>query len=221
MIQVDLLPEDFRSKEKVGFQLTDLASSKSILGCLALSVIISVLLVIFKITIITPQYKAAQDLHFQHSPTIARIQALKAEIARLQDQERKVKESMSRPFFWTDVMNGFAESVVKGIWLDQIQVKKVKTGSTLPAANSATGREVPVYANILVISGEVISGEDPTATVSQFTSSILKNQKLNPVFQEVFVKDIKKKSDKNNLYTFEIHATFKESNSAIFEAFVS
>lgn len=221
MIHLDLLPEEFRVEEKTGFQLASLASSKSILIFLVFCIGLSVLMLLFKTFIAVPQYKAAQDLYFQHSPSVARMQALKAEISRAQDQERLLNVGMSRPFYWTDVMNGLSESLVKGIWLNQIHVKKIKIGTTAPAANSATGRELPVFANILIISGEVISGEDPTATVSQFTSNLIQNNMMSKMFQEVSVKELKKKSDKNNLYSFEVHAIFAEANGRIFEAFLA
>lgn len=199
MIEINLLPQEFRGKQKKEVSGPGLPSRKVIIAFLAVLIAVEGLLgaLVFVrkggLGGLTAERKKLE-------PAARRIQTVKAETARLQARSLELEKAMYRRIRWAQLLNAVSDGMTDEVWLTKIWLKrevKVIAGKTAPRKLKAkdrlektesekkqedTGRSVTKY--VMVLNGTVSPRADSTAAVGKFITSL----ELNPVIQSLFSK---------------------------------
>ena len=180
MIEVNLLPEELRLREK-GFEV-----SKE----LAILIGVSALLILASLYFLLAGWVVSQEHSLkkwlaeksQLEIPLKEVTQLKQEIQVLQDHFQKAEKILSRSFLWSKKLNQISDLLVSGIWLTELtlQKKTLTQGGTVVSTESA-----------LIISGRAYSkSHEETALVGRYLSVLKSDQDFFQHFKDIQVENI-------------------------------
>ncbi len=180
MIEINLLPEELRLREK-GFEV-----SKE----LAILIGVSALLILASLYFLLAGWVVSQEQSLkkwlaeksQLEIPLKEVTQLKQEIQALQDHFQKAEKILSRSFLWSKKLNQISDLLVSGIWLTELtlQKKTLTQGGTVVSTESA-----------LIISGRAYSkSHEETALVGRYLSVLKSDQDFFQHFKDIQVENI-------------------------------
>ena len=204
MIQINLLPAEYRPKTPSKFTLPELPIKKSLftaLGVLFALQITASLFAGYEAFQLASVKNEIKRLEGQAAP----IAKEKAEIRRIGERLTKTISMMDRKYYWSSLLNGLTQSVTKGVWLTGVALAELK-----PAEGDKKDDKTPLPL-VLRLDGSVVGPGEETASIGKF----LKELKNNPVFNELFSSIelsnmVQKKVRDFDVYDFSIYCTFKD-----------
>jgi Tfp pilus assembly protein PilN len=213
MIEVNLLPEEFRKKEAVKLMLPEIPILKilpMVLGGFLALLILFVVIAGFQ----EIQYNAVRaqiaDLTQKHGDMVKH----KADTADLGKKLQQLESMAGRKFYWWKLMNSLSDSMTKGVWLRGLSISEMTVQAPpapavkgAPAAKSGgTTKEW-----FLKVEGSTVAQGQETAYVGKFIKELKDNKTLSGVFEGIELSDMnQRKIREYDVYDFVLMCKFKK-----------
>ena len=226
MIEINLVPEQYRKKEVRTVKLPPLALTRYMVALLVGLAIVAMA----TCALVAQKYFERQSLDKQKlaiAPQAREIESLKNDTAAIQKKLKTLRQMTDHPFYWARVLNVISNELTDGVWLTRIaleekiikkdegkakRVKKTKSGDK----EKTKGAGVPgaVRQVTLVISGLADSKIGGTASVTSFSQNLDKNEEFKQAFSKVVIDKIGRAKDmKDQLFEFTISCSVKEKKA--------
>lgn len=228
MIEINLLPQEYRKKEPrfKGFDITQLnLQSIPIMHIIAGAVAVLVfaqatvmLLGVYgraKVSRLTKEIAVLQ-------PDKKTADSLKARAAENAKKIAVIDDLMFKRYSWAHKLNGLSDSMTPGIWLsemsyDERQVEKYVPAPARQAQGKDAGEPPPMVRQvarnrILVIAGYAAgAGDQGTALVGKFIKSLKEAADFNADFSDIVLDSIRSdKADGQDVMAFRITCMFRD-----------
>lgn len=200
MIEINLLPPDLRVKKKEPFKLPSLPIIPIVAGAVGVLVVIQILMLLFI------QVKGVSSNSLKKK--IALISSANKEAINIDNSLREIaskadvidKLTNSR-FNLARKLNDLSDSMVSGIWLRTIDVKK----------GEAIG-EPGILRELWVLEGSsLVSGKSQEAPIGKFVNSLKENTSFSSDFGEIELAKVERKKVQNTeIMNFVIICHFKK-----------
>jgi len=228
MIEINLLPEEYRKKDAQAKRM-DLAKFNvqnlplfKIAGA-ALAVMVAVPVLLFFIGLYARAHLSSMEKRYnQMAPAKVEADALKSEIEMVNKKMQAIDELMVKRFSWARKLNDLSDSVTPGIWLTElsyseklterpvtINIKGMKPKGQNDARKTVMEKALEKY---LIISGYASGmGEDGTAAVGKFIKSLKDSSAFYSDFSGIELGAIKTdRIEDQEVMSFKITCMFKE-----------
>lgn len=200
MIEINLLPEGLRKKKAKHLKIPRLPAVpiiSAIVGFLILIQIILVLAVQVKKATLSSLNKKFTSI----SAGSAEAKILEDKLKELLAKVDAVEKLTSSRFDWAENLNDLSDSLVSGIWLRSLYIKKVDAG-----ISTTTPKQ------LLIIEGSsIVSGEREAGCVGEFVNSLKENKEFSESFHEIeLTRVVRRKIRHTEAIDFIITCYFKE-----------
>jgi hypothetical protein len=200
MIEINLLPEKLRVKKRQALALPTLPIIPIVIGIVGLLVAIQLLLTV----VVQARKVVFNSLNGKYSSISASyLQATTLE-GNLKDLTNKIdtaeRLSGSR-FKAAKKLNDLSDSMIPGVWLKSLEVKKGESPS-----------EPGILRETLVIEGStIVSGEREDGYIGKFVNSLKENASFSEDFSGIELTKVERKKIRNTeVLDFIILCTFKK-----------
>lgn len=199
MIEINLLPEELRKKKRQPLKLPKLPALPIVAGIIGFLIFIQVLLLIM----VQAKKASFNSLNKRLTSISASSAGAKALENRLKEFSSKVDAAnrlSSFRFNWAKKLNDLSDSVVSGIWLRRIYVKRTASGD-----KSAVPRQ------LLILEGSsIVSGAEEPGSVGKFVNSLKENSSFFGDFDEIELTKVeRRKIGRTEVIDFIIACHFK------------
>ncbi len=205
MIEINLLPEELRKKEKIKLDLPEVPVFK---------ILSTVLIVVISAQILLSTFAVYQKIEFIRTKKAVEklinedreIAARKAETLAMSNDLKEIKAMTERKFLWAVLLNALSDSMTKGVWLRSLSV------ATL-AANEPTSKKKGGKVQkrrILNLEGSVIGSGQETAIIGKFIQQLKESPRFGEWFEDIKLSAINQKKIKDfDVYDFVLIGIFK------------
>ncbi len=208
IIQINLLPEELRKKERIKLSLPEVPVRKALIlffGALfAVQASLSVFALVQKGGVGRVK-KEIVELKIQNKEIMLR----KADTASAKTHLKEIAGLTTRDFFWTKLVNDLSDSVTKGIWLLQLNLEEIEASAGALSQKAKRGKS---HAKIktLRIDGRAVGQGQETAFIGKFIKELKENASLSEIFQDVKLSNInQKKIREADVYDFSLTCIFR------------
>ena len=241
MIEINLLPAEFRGKEKKETSaMPELPYKRLFIVLFAVVLVLEGLLgwLVFyrkgELAKLTVERK-------QIEPAAHRIQAVKTETVRVQTWLLELEQLTTRRILWTRLLNAISEGMTDDVWLTKMSIKReikavsqkaaprrVRPGAKnrdkdpekeeTSAKKQEPGRPVTKY--LMVLNGTVSPKVDSTAAVGRFIKSLETSPTVQMYFSKVWLEKIDHvEEDEGNAeqFNFTVTCLFNKEAGADFD----
>jgi len=207
MIEINLLPEEFKKKEPVKFALPEVPIRKTLTVFLG---------IFFGLQGILTAYTWYQKLElFKFSNEVVRLTAQTKETAQWKTEtafsQNRLKEAdlvRRRNFLWTVLLNEISDSMTKGVWLRDFSVQEGQEAQVVKKNKKAAASSQKV--RYLKLEGSVIGPGQETAYIGKFLKELKDRKKLSGLFDTIEISNINQKKIKDfDVYDFTVVCVFK------------
>ena len=207
MIEINLLPEEMRKKERIKLDLPAIPVFKILSVFLAVFVGIQVFLSIFAIYQRLEYTKVKNDVA-RLTKENDQIIKLKSETTAINNLLKEAKSLTDRKFFWSMLLNALSDSMTKGVWLRSLSIGFVNAEQGKPAdARSPKAR-------VLNLEGSVVGPGQETAFIGKFIKQLKENPRFSELFDDVKLSNMNQKKIKEfDVYDFVLVALFKKETN--------
>lgn len=195
MIEINLLPEELRRKERLKLPKEFYIIGISMLGFLIILHATTGMLIEWRKHRVVKLNRRWTEL----APLKKEIDIVKQELADLNQRVEGIDQLMVKRFLWSEKLNQLSDLIVPGIWLREL--------SLLPHVES---RDLPPT---LTLKGSVISrrGEE-TAVVGKFMANLKNDKGWSFDFDKIELKSMQRRKIKDTeIMDFVLICYFKES----------
>lgn len=230
MIEINLLPEEFRKKQerfkKINISKINVQNIQilNIAACV-FGILITIQVILFFIGIYSKSMLTSLEARYKEIfPKKKEALTLKAQVETINKKISAINELMVKRFSWAKKLNDLSDTVTAGIWLTELSYNEKlaeKTKDTpeikLPKEKNQALPLKPVTEKILlkylVISGFASSmGEEGTALVGKFIKGLKENDSFYSDFSEIELGVIKSdRIEEQEVMNFKITCLFKET----------
>ncbi len=213
MIEINLLPDEFRKKETVKLMLPEIPLLKIL--PIVVAVFMALLLIFVLVAVVQwVQFSAVTaemaGLSKQHAEMIKQ----KNETTETAKKLQQLETMAGRKFFWWSLMNALSDSVTKGIWLRELAVVEM-TPPAVAAPKTSAANSVkpppPTKAWFLKLDGSTVAQGQETAYVGKFIKELKDNKALSGLFEGVELADMnQRKIREYDVYDFVLLCKFKK-----------
>lgn len=192
MIEINLLPEDLRvrqkNKETKQIDISRIPLKQIVIIAIAIFVVLQILAATtlflkrnsFKkldqrLKALEPQYKIAQSLKF--------------DARRLNSRLSAVNELTSKSILWSKKLSDLSSAITDGIWLHELSLKD-EEGQKARQAMPADKQAQPSGRQAMLLKGSAVSypGGEETALIGSFINSLKSNQDFFEDFEDIKLK---------------------------------
>ena len=215
MIQTNLLPEEFRKKERIKLTLPEIPLRKFSLiffGVFFVAQLSLSFFAFYKKTRIGDAKKEIAAFKAQNRDLTLR----KTETAMMKVRLKEAEALTRHDFFWSRLLNDISDSIPKGVWLTRFSVQEAE--GTAEAVRAASGRarkgQAFAAAKVLRLEGSAVGPGQETAIIGKFIKELKENAGLEEIFQDVKLSDINQKKIRDaDVYDFVLICVFKQGKS--------
>lgn len=199
MIEINLLPEELRKKKRQPLKLPKLPALPIVAGIIGFLIFIQVLLLIM-VQAKKASFNSLNKRLTSISASSAEAKALENRLKEFSSKVDAANRLSSSRFNWAKKLNDLSDSVVSGIWLRRIYVKRTES-----SAKSA------VPTQLLILEGSsIVSGAEEPGSVGKFVNSLKDNGSFSEDFDEIELTKVeRRKIGRTEVIDFIIACHFK------------
>ena len=205
MIDINLLPEELRKREKVKLDLPEIPVFKILSVILVVVVSAQILLSAFAV------YQAMTFIGLKKKLEVLtkenrEISARKAETVAMATQVKEIQALTERKFLWSVLLNALSDSMTKGVWLRSLSV------TTFGAEDAGSRKkENAPKKRVLNLQGSVIGSGQETAIIGKFIKQLKESPRFGELFEDIKLSAINQKKIKDfDVYDFVLFGVFKK-----------
>lgn len=200
MIEINLLPEALRKKKGKPLNLPKLPAFPVLVGIIGLFIVLQIILVFVA--------QAKKATFSSLNKKLTSISTSSEEAKRMEDELKTISAKITTVeqlsalrLAWAKKLNDLSDSLISGIWLRSIYLKKTET--TDPSAKPK---------RILMVEGaSIISGEKEQGYVGEFVNSLKANKEFSGDFYEIELVKVERRKIRNTeVIDFIVACHFKE-----------
>ena len=223
MIELNLLPQEFRRKKRKKIELPKLPIIPFAVVIFGILIVLQVSLM--GITLMLKSREARLEKRWEEiRPKKIELDKLKKEIGDINKQSDAINELMKERVLWSKILNEISSSITPNIWLTAISYDEKaekrpvkKTAKKVPAKSarkkSKTKETYETYAvRTLLISGNAAGrGEEAPAYIARFINALKKDKTFSVYFEDIEPVSMKKMQVAGEeVMDFTLSCTFKE-----------
>ena len=204
MIEINLLPEELRKKEKIKLDLPEV---------LVFKILSVILIVVISAQILLSTFAVYQKIEFMRTKKAAEtlisedheIAARKAQTLAMSNHLKEIRAMTERKFLWAVLLNALSDSMTKGVWLRSLSV------ATLVADEPVSKKKEKIQKRrILNLEGSVIGSGQETAIIGKFIQQLKESPRFGEWFEDIKLSTINQKKIKDfDVYDFVLIGIFK------------
>lgn len=186
MIEINLLPEKLRVKKRQALALPSLPIIPIAIGVVSFLIALQLILIVWvqakKMTFnsLSRKYSSVSSSNLQ-------AMTLDSDLKEISSKVDAVDKLLNSRFQLAKKLNDLSDSVVSGIWLKSIDVKKGEAPN-----------EPGVLKEVLVIEGSsIVSGEKADGFIGRFIDSLKDNASFSADFEEIELSKVERTKIKN------------------------
>ena len=208
LIQVNLLPEEFRKKEGMKLALPDMPIQKALIAFFGVFFLLQVAVTSFAF------YQKGRMAGVESELAKLRVSTRdvlkqKSETAAMRSRLNEIESLTGRDFYWTELLNSVSDSISKGVWLTYFEMTEIIDPADV-GGNPRTARKI----HILKLQGSVIGQGQETAYLGQFINEMKNNTRLAGLFDDIKLSNMnQRKMGKLDVYDFVLLCYFKRVKS--------
>ncbi|MBP7056734.1 MAG: hypothetical protein KBB52_07765 [Candidatus Omnitrophica bacterium] len=227
MIEINLLPQEYRKKEPrfKGVEISQLNLQK--IPVIYILVVTVAILIIAQITIfLSGIYARARltDLEKRYStikPDKQKFDELSSRVSATKKKITAIDELMGKRSTWARKLSDLSDSMTPGIWLTNLSYDERATERIIPRTNtkgSADGalppiKQLTVNRNLIISGYAAGADEQGAALVGKLIKSMKENPGLSDEFSDIILGSIKsEKVEGQDVMNFRITCIFKENS---------
>lgn len=200
MIEINLLPEKLRVKKKQSMEISALPFIPIAIAAAGLLIAVQLILIVW----VQAKQVAFDSLSKKYSSiSSSNLQAmtLDSNLKEISSKVEAVDKLLNSRFQLARKLNDLSDSVVSGIWLKSVDIKKGQAGNAPGALREA-----------LVIEGSsVVSGERADGYIGSFITSLKDNASFSEDFEEIELSKVERAKIRNTeIMDFVIIGHFKK-----------
>lgn len=200
MIEIDLLPEKLRVKKKQALSLPSLPIIPIVIAVIGVLVAIQLLLVVL-VQAKKVVFNSLNGKYSSISTSYLQATTLEKDLKDLTYKIDTVEKLSGSRFKVAKELNDLSDSLVPGVWLKSIDVKKEES-----AAEGGALREA-----LVIVGSSIVSGEKEDGYIGKFVSSLKGNASFSEDFSAIeMVKMERKKIRNTEVLDFIVVCTFKK-----------
>lgn len=195
MIEINLLPIEFRAKKEFSFE--QIFKTKIIFTVLAYFILFHLLLHIVAF-VNTKRLNILKNNWRALSSKEEKIDQLKDELSKIDEKIPLIEQLISNRVLWSKKMNQLSNQIISGIWLNKLGIEKRKT---------AEGE----FLECLIIRGSAASRtKDEPALIGRFMQNLKDDPSFSSDFTEIELGPIKKRLiEQTEIMDFVLNCWFK------------
>ena len=208
MIEINLLPKEFRKKKKRPEQTLKIPVIPIAIGTAGVLVITHVLL-LFILANRENFLKTLESRWEQMQPQREKTEKISRQITALEKKAVAVREIAKPDLDWSELLTGLNQAVISNVWLSDFQLKfqgrrgKKQTIDDQPVSLDLTGFALG-------------KSEVATNLVAKFINSLKKNKRFSIYFTEIELEDMRNiEIDGEEVMVFNIGCRFKAIESVL------
>ena len=182
MIELNLLPQELRKKEKKQVEMPKIPIISISIGIIGILILSYILLNLFLannrnlLIVLTDKWQ-------QMDPQKKKVEKIVLELSELEKQAAALKKVAKPDMDWTDLLSGLNKAMIPNVWLSDMKLVTSKEKET---------KGMPVS---LAISGYVVGKqeEQETSIVAKFITSLKAQKEFYDNFKEVELKNMSSK----------------------------
>lgn len=220
MIEINLLPPEFRKKDRREIRLPQLPYARLLFGALAFLVFCEAVLLAF--TVVERSRAGKLGGEYQRlEPEIKRMRALKEDTARAQARLKALGKLSARPFHWTHVLGALSSAMTGEVWLTEIsldaggdaagtQALRPAKARSAGAKDAGKGPAPESWKCALVIRGASAVAGQETGAIGRFIRSLKANEFLKKRVEDFELEKIDRRTvDKVTHFDFTVTGPLK------------
>ena len=219
MIELNLLPPEFRKKKRKKIELPKLPIIP--FAALIFGILIVLQISLLGIIFLLKTQEARLDKKWEEiAPKKIEMDRLKKEIGDINNKTDAINELVKERVLWSGILNEISSSITPSIWLTSLSYdEKTEKTEVKKAAEKSAGkksRKKQTYetrdVRTLLISGNATGrGEEAPAYIARFINALKNNKTFSVYFREVEPVSMKKiQMAGEEVMDFTILCTFKE-----------
>jgi len=179
MIEIDLLPQEFRTKKKA--YLTRIPKKEMILAVLGCLVLFHLFLISLT-AMSTKRLKSFKKTWQELAPKRERLEGLKKQLSEINARIPLFEQVIKNRVLWSEKLNQLSESIASGVWLNELSLvtKEVQAKGQL--------------SKYLIIQGSCASRtKDEPALIGRFMQNLKEDPSFSSDFAEIELGPIEKR----------------------------
>ena len=199
MIELNLLPKEFRKKKKHSARIPSLPSLPIAAGVLAVFIALNFILGFFdmnsrnSLAVLNEKWDSMR-------PEREKTEKLTNEISSLEKRVAAIRKIAKPDLNWTKLLEGLSQAVIPNIWVSGFELKSAKP-------NGKGFFEIEGYA--------LGKSEQATRLVSKFISNLEGIKEFSDSFETIELKNINKREfAEEEVMLFKLYCNFKEAKGA-------
>ncbi len=186
MIEINLLPEKLRTKKRQPLALPAVPFIPIAIGAIGLLIALQALLIVW-VQATQMTFNSLNRKYSSISSSNLQAIALDNNLKEISSKVEAVDKLLNSRFQLAKKLNDLSDSVVSGIWLKSIDIKK----------GEAPG-EPGVLREVLVLEGSsIVSGEKADGFIGRFIDSLKDNASFSADFEEIELSKVERTKIKN------------------------
>jgi len=204
MIELNLLPKEFRKKKKHSAKILSLPSLPIAAGVLAVFIALNFVLGFFdahsrnSLAILKEKWDSMR-------PEREKTEKLTNEILSLEKRAAAIRKIAKPDLNWTKLLEGLSQAVTANIWVSEFELKSAKL-------NGSSSKDK----GFIEIEGYALGkSEQATRLVSKFISNLEGIKEFSDSFETIELKNINKREfAEEEVMLFRLYCNFKEAKGA-------
>lgn len=200
MIEINLLPPNLRVKKKDPMKLPSLPIIPIAAGVVCLLFAIQVLLLFF-IQVKSVSRDSLKKRIASIAASNKETMSIDSSLREISSKVEAIDKLSSSRFSVAKKLNDLSDSMVSGVWLRSIDVKKGESGS-----------EPGVLRETLVLEGSnIVAGDSEEGSIGRFVNSLKENESFSSDFDDIELAKVERKKVQNTeIMNFVIICHFKK-----------
>ncbi len=203
MIELNLLPKEFRKKKKHSAIIPSLPSLPIAAGVLAVFIALNFILGFFdmnsrnSLAVLNEKWDSMR-------PEREKTEKLTNEISSLEKRVAAIRKIAKPDLNWTKLLEGLSQAVIPNIWVSGFELKSAKPNGS---SKDKGFIEIEGYA--------LGKSEQATRLVSKFISNLEGIKEFSDSFETIELKNINKREfAEEEVMLFKLYCNFKEAKGA-------
>ena len=202
MIEINLLPAEYRPKAVSKFVLPEIPIKKTLLTVTGMIFVIQVFASLFAVYEVFDLLRVKGQIA-RLEVTGVQVTKEKADISALASRMIKIRSMTERKYYWASLLNSLTRSMSKGVWLTGFSITSVKPGEI---------KSAPAATRVLKLDGSVVGPGEETASIGKFIKELKADEVFNDLFSSIELSNmVQKKIRDFDVYDFSIYCAFKSN----------
>ncbi len=241
MIQLNLLPEEFRQPEVKKFKLPEFVSPKGLLIFLGALVLVELALLAHLKFVAEPKYVNFQSEYLKLGPNLKGVRDIKNRAAKAQDVNRHLTAWIKTGDSWSSLLTGLSDGMEKGVWLTLLSFERRDFDVAVNAAEAAaqvassdagkTAADIQARVKrlgkkkgddkerrvVMVIRGRVAAEDNQTAVTGKLIENLKNQSPISGLIEDLRLDEIRRADEsQSSIFDFVISGVVRREKEKEF-----